>query len=280
MDGSAKLFCEPTREAVLSWNTLAPSGDLLVRILRAHQPDGDWLAHAHWSRTGRHSYSAKVHDLIIETDVITSTRPFDGVEIFAEGVPFELLALATPVHNSPSPNHAGTRTELDVPEYSQYHGDERGWCSPTALAMLNAYHGQVVDVPTTARGVFDSAYNGTGNWSFNVAFSGTLGLRGVVAYLQNLAHAARFIDAGIPIAMSYSWSGDELPGAPIEHSDGHLVVLRGFTEGGDPIVNDPAAPGVRAVYPRAAIEKIWLRNKGVAYVVANPDVDLEALINS
>ena len=280
MAGGTKLFCEPTREAVISWNTLAPSGDLLVRVLRAHQPDSDWLAHAHWSRTGRHSYSAKVHDLIIETDVITSTRPFDGIEVLAEGVPFELLALATPVHNPPSPNHTGASAELEVPEYSQYHGDERGWCSPTALAMLNAFTGQVIDVPTTARGVFDSAYNGTGNWSFNVAFSGSLGLSGVVAYLQNLAHAARFIDAGIPIAMSYSWSGDELPGAPLEHSDGHLVVLRGFTEGGDPIVNDPAAPGVRIVYPRAAIEKIWLRNKGIAYIVCGPQANLEALMNA
>ncbi len=33
-------------------------------------------------------------------------------------------------------------------------------------------------------------------------------------------------------------------------------------------INDPAAPNVRVVYPRNAIERIWQRNEGVAYVIA------------
>ncbi|MBC5815693.1 MAG: C39 family peptidase [Candidatus Eremiobacteraeota bacterium] len=276
-----KLFCEPTREAVLSWNTLAPEGELFVRILRAHQPDSEWLPHAKWSRTGRHSFSAKDHDVVIETDVVTSSQPFDGIEVAAQDVDFRLLALATPVHNTPSAAYAKPGIKLDVPPRTQYVEQERGWCSPAALSMLNAFHGHDFDVAATARGVFDFAYNGTGNWAFNIAFSGSLGLCAVVAYLRNLDHAASFLARGIPLALSYSWSGDELPGAPLEHSDGHLVALCGFTDSGDCVINDPAAPGVAVVYPRAAIEKIWLRNKGIAYVVA-PAVsrDLEALINA
>ncbi|MBV8531779.1 MAG: C39 family peptidase, partial [Candidatus Eremiobacteraeota bacterium] len=106
------------------------------------------------------------------------------------------------------------------------------------------------------------------NWSFNVAFSGRLGLRAVVAHLRGLDHAQRLIERNLPLAISYSWGAGELPGAPLDHSDGHLVVLRGFTRNGDCAINDPAAPNVRVVYPRSAVERIWQRNNGVAYVVA------------
>lgn len=146
--------------------------------------------------------------------------------------------------------------------------------------MLNAYFGLDYTVQDTARAVFDRAYNGTGNWSFNAAFSGSLGLRAAVVYLRNLDHAQRLIEAGIPIAISYSWKGDELPGAPIDHSDGHLVVLTGFTANGDCAINDPAAPNLRVVYPRAAIEHIWQRNKGVTYAVAPAGLDFVSIVNS
>jgi hypothetical protein len=45
-------------------------------------------------------------------------------------------------------------------------------------------------------------------------------------------------------------------------------VLCGFTRSGECAINDPAAPNVRMVYPRAAIENVWQRNEGVAYLVA------------
>ena len=251
-------------------------------MLRAHQPDSQWIPHARWSRTGRHSYSAKRDDLTVETDVITTVHPFDGIEVRAEGVRFDLLAIATPTRNTPSGGQSRDAVCLAVPPRSQYVLDhERGWCSPTSLSMLNAFAGVDLDVPTTAGAVFDSAYNGTGNWSFNVAFSGSLGLRAVVAYLRNLDHARMFLEAGIPLALSYSWEPGELPGAPVEHSDGHLVVLRGFTAGGDCMINDPAAPAIDVVYPREPLERIWLRNKGVAFIVTSAqDADLERLANA
>jgi hypothetical protein len=144
--------------------------------------------------------------------------------------------------------------------------------------MVNAYHGIDRAVEETARAVLDRAYNGTGNWAFNTAYSGSLGLRAAVAYLQNLDQAARLIERNLPIVISYSWREGELPGAPLPHSDGHLVVLRGFTENGDCAINDPAAPAVRAVYPRSAIEAIWQRNNGVAYVIAPVGVDYASVL--
>ncbi len=275
------LTFEPAREGVLSWNTFNESGDIAFRLLRAHSPATPWMQHVQWSAEGRLSFSPEHEDVRVDVDVIKSLQPFDGIEVRAPGVEFKAIGFATPVRSKPSMPFIGDARILDVPARSQYVVQgERGWCSPTALSMLNAYHGLDYDVETTARAVFDRAYNGTGNWSFNVAFSGSLGLRAAVVYLSNLDHAQRLIEGGIPVAISYSWSDGELPGAPIEHSDGHLVVLCGFTAGGDCAVNDPAAPNVRVVYPRAAIERIWQRNNGIAYAIAPVGLDFVPIVNS
>ncbi len=278
---AATLTFEPAREGVLSWNTFTDRGALEFRLLRAHAPATPWLQFAEWSPGGRQSFSPQHEDVTVDVDVIRSTQPFDGIELRAPDVEFNALAFATPVHCEPSLPYAANARVLDVPARSQYVApEERGWCSPASLSMLNAHHGLDYDVTATARAVFDRAYNGTGNWSFNVAFSGSLGLRAAVVYLRNLDHAQRLIEAGLPLAISYSWSDGELPGAPIEHSEGHLAVLCGFTENGDCAMNDPAAPNIRVVYPRSAIERIWQRNNGVAFAIAPVGRDFFSIVNS
>jgi Peptidase_C39 like family len=274
-DESAQLLFEPTRAGVLSWNTHAPSGRIAFRLLRARSPAGEWLDLAEWRPGGAKSFSPEHGDTRVDVDVIAAAQPFDGLEIRARGVRFELVAFSSPVRSQASLPYGRDALILDVPARSQFEEDptQRGWCSPASLSMIHAFHGIDRSVAQTARAVFDRAYNGTGNWAFNVAYSGRLGLRGVVAHLRNLDHAQRLIERNLPLAISYSWSEGELPGAPLEHSDGHLVVLRGFTRDGDCAINDPAAPNVRAVYPRAAIERIWQRNNGVAYVIAPVGID-------
>jgi len=278
---TATLTFEPAREGVLSWNTFSEGGTLEFRLLRAHAPATPWLQFAEWTSDGRKSFSPTHEDVTVDVDIIRSAQPFDGIEVRAPGVEFNALAFAMPVHTEPSLPYGASARVLDVPARSQYVApEERGWCSPASLSMLNAYHGLDYDVTETARAVFDRAYNGTGNWSFNVAFSGSLGLRAAVVYLRNLDHAQRLIEAGLPIAISYSWSDGELPGAPLEHSDGHLAVLCGFTDNGDCAMNDPAAPNIRVVYPRGAIERIWQRNNGVAYAIAPAGRDFISIVNS
>ena len=200
------LLFEPAWEGVLSWNTFSESGSISFRLLRAGVAATPWLEHVQWSAEGRQSFSPQHEDVRVDTDVIRSTQPFDGIELRAPGVAFNLVGFASPVHNSPSLPYMGDARILDVPARSQFIVEgERGWCSPTSLSMLNAYFGLDYTVQDTARAVFDRAYNGTGNWSFNAAFSGSLGLRAAVVYLRNLDHAQRLIEAGIPVAISYSW---------------------------------------------------------------------------
>ncbi len=280
--GGATLRFEPVRGGVISWNTYAPSGTLRFRILRAGMPASAWYDYAQWQPSGRKSFSPQSDrdGIAVDVDVLGAEQPFDGIELAGEEIDFTLLAFAAPQRPEPSLPHARDAMILDVPARTQYvREDERGWCSAASLSMVNAYHGIDRPVEETAMAVMDRAYNGTGNWAFNTAFSGSLGLRAVVAYLQNLDQAARLIERNVPVVISYSWRAGELPGAPLPHSDGHLVVLRGFTENGDCAINDPAAHGVRAVYPRRAIEAIWQRNNGLAYVIAPAGIDYESVLS-
>lgn len=269
VEGIAALTFEPVREGVLSWNTFAPSGEIAFRLLRGGYAATPWLQYAQWSENGRRSFSAGCAGVRVEVDVVRADEAFEGVEVRAPDIALRAIAFAAPAERTPSLPYMGAARILDVPARSQYVvEEERGWCSAASLSMINTYHGIDRPVEETARNVFDAAYGGTGNWAFNMAYSGNLGLRAAVVYLRNLEHAQRFIDAGLPIALSYSWRAGELPGAPIEHSEGHLAVLCGFTSSGDCVLNDPAAPRVRAIYPRGALERLWLAAGGVAYAVA------------
>ncbi|MEO9169657.1 MAG: C39 family peptidase, partial [Candidatus Aquilonibacter sp.] len=242
-----------------------------------------WYDYVEWHPSGRKSFSAQSDRdrLAVEVDLLHADQPFDGIELHASDVDFNVLAFASPMRTIPSLPYPREAIILDVPARSQYAVEgERGWCSPASLSMVNSYHGIDESVENTARAVIDRAYNGTGNWAFNVAYSGSLGLRAVVAFLQNLDHAQRLIERNLPVVLSYSWSAGELPGAPLEHSDGHLAVLCGFTADGSCAVNDPASPGVRVVYPRGAIEMLWQRNNCLAYVVAPVGIDYAGVLAS
>ncbi|GAA4536942.1 C39 family peptidase [Amycolatopsis samaneae] len=180
-----------------------------------------------------------------------------------------------------------TGIELDVPPYAQnlhkgqfpqYGGGGENWCSPTSTEMVAEYWGRrpkaadmawipagYVDpsVAYAARYTYDYAYEGTGNWPFNSAYAATFGLRGHITRLHSLTELENYIARGIPVITSQSFEADELDGAGYGTA-GHIMVVIGFTEHGDVIVNDPASnsnDNVRTVYKRDQFEKIWQRTK-------------------
>ena len=186
---------------------------------------------------------------------------------------------------------------LNVPRYSQMihqgHYPEWGnggeaWCSPTSTSMVLAYYkalpkrsaysyvprGHVNPwVDHAARMTYDSSYGGTGNWPFNTAYAAPLAGSAFVTRLRSLKEAERFIAAGIPLVASIAFGRGELTGAPISSSNGHLLVIVGFTESGDVVVNDPAAAnaaGVRRTYDRGQVENAWLPTTGgTVYVITD-----------
>lgn len=191
--------------------------------------------------------------------------------------------------------------ELPVPPYSQQlhrgrfaHWDSGGgsWCSPTSTSMLLAFHDRLpapadhawVDpahpdafVVHGVRRVFDYAYDGAGNWAFNMAYAGARGVTAFVTRLRSLEEAEQFIAAGIPLAATVAFPRDGLRGAGYA-TDGHLLTIVGFTAEGDVISNDPASHSlpsndeVRAVYDRGEFERVWLGSTGGVVYVVHPDV--------
>jgi len=200
--------------------------------------------------------------------------------------------------------------DLGVPQYSQeiHHGDfpqydngGEAWCSPTSTAMVVAYWSQpsvthtntdyrpkpyeyswvTAALPTpphqdpwvdfTAREVYDYHYNGAGNWPFNAAYAASRGLVADVTQLHNLAEAEPFVRAGIPLVASVAWNSNKLDTA-IKSTNGHLLVIEGFTaDGSKVIVNDPASTDdsvVKHFYDREQFERAWIpASGGIVYVI-------------
>jgi hypothetical protein len=129
-----------------------------------------------------------------------------------------------------------------------------------------------VPVPDAARAVYDTAYRGTGNWAFNMAYAGSFpGLRAYATRFDDLRQVENCIAAGIPVALSVSF--DLLNGKIADQNNGHLIVVVGFTARGDVVVNDPwpnpkKENRVRKIFPRERVVAAWQRSKQTVYVVA------------
>lgn len=192
---------------------------------------------------------------------------------------------------------------LDVPRYSQrrhaggesrWGGGGDSWCSPTCTSMVLDYWGAgpTADryawvappgprpvVVHAARHCYDHAYAGAGNWAFNTAYAGLHDVEAFVTRLRSLAEAEAFVAAGVPLVVSAAFRAGEVPGLDYD-TRGHLMVLVGFTDGGDPVLNDPYAPddvSVRRTVDRARFEAAWQDGSGgAAYVVHPASVPLPA----
>jgi hypothetical protein len=284
-----------------------------VRGRAADGTTGSWDSVADWSlankRAPRTTYSGQADDLgRVSVDTwyaasaitswqvrVTLLRPrgsSQAVSLERVGAVASVDASAPRPTSKPGPS---VGTVLEVPAYSQmthsghypqWGGGGEAWCSPTSTAMVLAHYGihpattgitaGHVDaaVDHTAKMVYDHGYDGTGNWAFNTAYAATL-VAGdsYVTRLRDLREAEDYIAAGIPLVVSIAFGRNQLAGAPISASNGHLLVVVGFEADGDVVVNDPAGAtnaAVRRVYDRAQLERVWIAaSGGTAYVIRN-----------
>jgi uncharacterized protein YvpB len=258
----------------------------------------------------------------VATDTLVADRSFDSWQVRVTllrrtgtaSTP-RVDALGAMVSRIPSSTGVATSAPgvaagitLPVPRYSQmthtghypgYGGGGEAWCSPTSLAMVLRYYGAqptreetawVGDHPDrvvdhVARMTYDYGYEGTGNWPFNTAYAATRVQQAFVTRFSNLRGVERFVRAGIPVITSITFGRGQLAGAPIGSTNGHLLVVVGFTASGDVVVNDPAASSnrtVRRTYDRGQFEDAWLKrgadggSGGLAYVVRDSEHPLPA----
>jgi len=185
---------------------------------------------------------------------------------------------------------------LDVPALSQqlhrghfpqWDGGGASWCAATSLAMVLRHwgigptdaqlawvgHPDDREVDHAARGTYDAAYGGCGNWAFGAAYAASFGLAAHLTRLRSLAEAEALLRSGIPLIASVAHGESELSGAGYVTA-GHLLVIVGLTADGDVVCNDPASHGipdnaqVRVTYERREFERAWQRGSGgLVYVI-------------
>jgi hypothetical protein len=284
---------------VLSWNAFTPTGTALQIEARARVA-GVWSKYFQigvWSTDlslERRSVTGQADSFgDVDTDTLKLKSFAEALQIRVRfssakvGVSPTLFGLAAVMSDSKQhkklvfekSNQAAWGTDLPVPMRSQmiYPNGGRVWCSPTSTTMLLEYWSSKLGrsladpVPQAVKLVWDSTYEGAGNWSFNMAYAASKGLRAYVHRLSSLTEAESYIAKKIPLALSVAWKLGDLDGSALPSSNGHLLVLRGFTKSGDAIVNDPAATSdatVRRVYKRAQLEKVWIEaSGGMVYVI-------------
>ncbi len=304
-------------DVVPSWNASTPPGTWVEVRVQGRDVAGQtrWYELGRWcsDHAGERTSVAGQEDGRgrVDVDTLRAADRFDAYRLRVDlhGAPASVSLVAAVASGARASDLGGASepsladgVELAVPSYSQrihaghfpeLDGGGASWCSAASTAMLVAFWGrgpreadltwvgeEHVDacVDHAARGTFDRAYGGCGNWPFNTAYAATFGLEAFVTRMRSLRDAEACLEHGIPVAASISARPGELDGFPADGSAGHLVVIRGQTPRGDPIVNDPAAPAnddVRRVYDRAQFERAWLGGSGgIVYVVRPPEVPL------
>jgi hypothetical protein len=284
----------PFKSLLLSLNHEPwPAGSTVQTLVRVRVgehwtdwfPVGDYGSAARFPRSARRAPELGVE---LKTDLVRAKRPARSAElrlVLTRGdapprvrrVAVDRWTRLAPIFtDTPKPSRAWG-TALNVPQRSQRSEDAKiasRICSPTSLGMVMAFWGRSLDTPRVASGVYDKAAELYGNWSFNVAFASTHGLRATASHLDGLQDVEREIAAGRPVVISHRYGKGELKASPISETEGHLIVVVGFTKTGDVIVNDPAAnpargQKIRRVYDRAEFLKTWQGNaEGVAYLLS------------
>ena len=283
-------------ELIVSWNAETPDRAYLKVEARATYPAGPtkYYTMGLWSvNTNRYPRESVVNQKDDDGDVATDTlilkRPCHGLQVRLtlggdqdQKPKLKFLGLQltdTTVTPSALPsNPAALGKTLPVPQRSQMVYPNGGvLCSPTIVSMIMAYWSRQLNrpeldhaVPDIANAIYDAKWKGTGNWPFNTAYAGSFrGIRAYVSRLSDLAEVEDWIAVGIPVGFSVCY--DRLhhrgPGP-----NGHLLVCVGFTESGDPIVNDSGtSTNVRRVYPRKDLVYAWAYSRNTVYLIYPED---------
>jgi uncharacterized protein YvpB len=311
------IYTLPFQYLILSWNADTPMGTAIkVEAQVLVNKDGNklwsnWLSFGTWCSEAERSSAFKTDNIdelaCIDTDTLkikgssgeTANAARYRITLStsdSKTTPTLKLVAGTIRNNQPSenipdlyasaslPEIESLNKELGVPRFSQMLRDPKiagVICSPTSITMILNYYGLNLVPEETATGVYDTEYDGFGNWPFNTAFAGSKGFEAYVVYCSSINDLKREIYNGHPLAVSVKYRNSQdidakLPvihGAPIKKTNGHLIVVCGFTKEADKeyiIVNDPAAASDEAVRLKYLLEEFdaaWKTSGRVAYIV-------------
>ncbi len=274
-------------EVVPSWSCKGTEkgGNIEVSVRLDDQPFrfGKWSLHsAPELRTSVNDQKSEAG--VVYTDTLVATRPGRNISVHVRVFPspngdlpqldWVRLSFSAGIP-APSSQIPAAINPLNVPIRAQ--GDYPGGnvlCSPTSVSMVLSYwakelnHAELdADVPEVQSGVFDPAWGGTGNWTFNAAFAASRpGLTATVARLRDIDDLTAWLRAGVPVVTSVSY--DFLKGKDKRgENDGHLVIVVGIDENGDFVFNDPGRKPIRLTYKREDFVRAWAASRNTVYLV-------------
>jgi hypothetical protein len=298
------LGCE---QLILSWNVDVPAAcgvwfEARVRL----DPDGAWTPWLLMGQSGDlrcpNPVTHATGGISIDADTLTSKTWFRDAQIRVRLAPGS--AAAVTVHRiditrslafakasaklmNDLRRHASvpdfksmgvpSHIEFDVPFFSQAtpRPELAGrLCSPTSVTMVLGWAGVNTTVADVAAAAYDPEHDIYGNWPFNVQAAWQRGVPGKVCRIGSVERIYQILASGHPIVASIKVGKGELHAAPYSETVGHLIVIRGYDESGNFLVNDPACKSPeegKRVYERTELARAWLVNgRGTCYLFCKP----------
>jgi hypothetical protein len=158
------------------------------------------------------------------------------------------------------------RSQLDVEREDIRHVV----CCPTCVAMVLESRGVNKSTLEICDAAYDERHKIYGIWPRASQAAFEHGVKSWVQRFRHLAGVRACLLSGQPIIASIRVGEGQLRGARYPSSKGHLIVIKGITETGKILCNDPYSAGPEGheiEYEVEDIEKVWLDCGGVGIMV-------------
>ena len=288
-------------ELIPSWNVTCPANtgvrfDVRTRDARSGEWT-PWLYAGQWGRNvGNRERVVTCKWGTVHVDTLVLDRPANAYQIRARLESFDLDTSVNPGIRRVSVSYSGRvrdeatrkrlthavtidgdwRRDLAVPFFAQGTAPPNvkgSICSPTSTTMVLSYWGVTRPLTENALAIYDDERDIFGNWGRAVARAGELGFDAWIMRVRNWDQVRAMIAQGQPVIAAINFEKGQFPSSVLTDTNGHLIVIRGFTKDGDVICNDPASrdKGNGVVYKSDELAQAWFANAGgVAYIIRGP----------
>jgi len=285
----------PIKEIIPSWNVETPGGGgsmVEIRLSREGEHWSPWFRAGCWGsipatagkKINKNEWGElKVDYLSVRRDAsyaqvrVTLFSKAEMVSPLVTGITLAMssehgdldLSLRRPLSAPFTPRPLN----LKVPYRSQRDEDSSiagHVCSTTSVSMVMEYWGVKKSTAEMAALIYEPETGLYGIWWRAVQGASLFGFQGWVQYFRNWQEVYRELSLGNPVIACISCGEGCLTGSPTSSSEGHVIVIRGVDDRGNPLCNDPAGKDEKdgiITYHREELARAWFDRGGVGYLI-------------